>query len=287
MTTNRYNNNRKRGCRDYEMYADDYFKSTYSKKSSLGHSKYVHDDSTDSYSIHIESSGEDDNSLDDYNDCHLGSDNIIRQKECNLDEEFDVDSMTDCQENNRCSKENSISSRNTHTNCYNTDYNKNYNKGYEKDYAKNYEKDYAKNSEKDYAKNYDRSANKKNPNDRYSDSVDVDEESYSNCSKKGYHHNHELLTSTRYTGSYVHRHNHRTAGVTGDAIKCGNSHVHKVHLYTDTIGNHFHEISDVTSKAIYLPNGKHIHILKGATTSSDGHTHNYYFTTLIDDPAEI
>ena len=79
-------------------------------------------------------------------------------------------------------------------------------------------------------------------------------------------HNHEFLSSTDYEEDdegVVH--NHRIAGVTGPPIKYGKSHVHKIAVFTDTFGDHFHTICDTTGPAISLPGGKHIHLLKGTT----------------------
>lgn len=101
-------------------------------------------------------------------------------------------------------------------------------------------------------------------------------------------HNHEFESSTDYKKDDEGViHNHRIAGVTGPAIKYGKSHVHKVREFTDTFGDHFHEICVVTGPAIPLPGGKHIHIIMGKTTVVDGHQHDFYFATLIEDPTEV
>ncbi|WP_315079931.1 YmaF family protein [uncultured Clostridium sp.] len=101
-------------------------------------------------------------------------------------------------------------------------------------------------------------------------------------------HDHEFESSTDYARDdegVVH--NHRIAGITGPAIKRGKSHVHKIEVFTDTFGDHFHRICNTTGPAIYLPNGKHIHLVKGETTISDGHDHEFNFVTLIEDPTEV
>jgi hypothetical protein len=84
-------------------------------------------------------------------------------------------------------------------------------------------------------------------------------------------------------------HNHRIAGVTCLPIKCGKSYIHEVAVLTDTFVDHFHKICDTTDPAVYLPGGKHIHLLKGTTGPGDNnnHTHDYYFTTLIEDPTNV
>jgi len=118
----------------------------------------------------------------------------------------------------------------------------------------------------------------------------------SNCDYKYYNknyykverHNHEFLSSTDYEEDdegFVH--NHRIAGVTGAPIKYGKSHVHKIAVYTDTFGDHFHVICDTTGPAISLPGGKHIHLVKGTTAIADGHDHDYYFATLIQNPTDV
>ncbi|MFW2487970.1 YmaF family protein [Clostridium chromiireducens] len=101
-------------------------------------------------------------------------------------------------------------------------------------------------------------------------------------------HNHEFLSSTDYAkDKECIIHNHRIAGVTGPAIRCGNSHVHKIETFTDTFCGHFHSVCDTTGPAISLPGGKHIHLVKGETSVNDGHDHDYFFTTLIEDPTNV
>jgi hypothetical protein len=101
-------------------------------------------------------------------------------------------------------------------------------------------------------------------------------------------HNHEFESSTDYEeDDECVLHNHRIAGVTGPPIKYGKTHIHKVAEFTDTFDDHFHEICDTTGPAIYLPGGKHIHLLMGKTTVADGHQHDYYFYTLIEDPTSV
>jgi hypothetical protein len=115
-----------------------------------------------------------------------------------------------------------------------------------------------------------------------------------NCNSEGTaglrvrNHNHEFLSSTDFERDDAREfHNHRIAGVTGPAIAAGSSHVHKIDVLTDTFHNHFHRICDTTGPALYLPNGKHVHLIKGETTNNDDHDHDYYFVTLIEDPANV
>ena len=117
----------------------------------------------------------------------------------------------------------------------------------------------------------------------YNDKKEYDEKYY-----KIKNHNHEFESSTDYEeDDEGELHNHRIAGVTGPPIKYGKTHIHKVAEFTDTFGDHFHEICDTTGPAIYLPGGKHIHLVKGRTTVADGHQHDYFFTTLIEDPTNV
>lgn len=98
-------------------------------------------------------------------------------------------------------------------------------------------------------------------------------------------HVHEFTGSTEFAEEGRDRHNHRFAGVTGEAIRYGKSHVHKIRTNTDS-RDHHHEICDTTGPAIRVGNGKHIHLVKGRTTCRDGHVHEFTFTTLIEDPTE-
>ena len=100
-------------------------------------------------------------------------------------------------------------------------------------------------------------------------------------------HNHEFLSSTDYEEDEGVLHNHRIAGVTGPPIICGRSHVHKVEVFTDTFHDHFHKVCAITGPALALPCGKHIHLIQGETTNNDGHDHDYYFVTLIQDPTNM
>jgi hypothetical protein len=96
-------------------------------------------------------------------------------------------------------------------------------------------------------------------------------------------HVHEFLGSTKLAEQGEDRHNHRFAGVTGQAIRRGNSHVHVITTKTDFFG-HFHRLRIVTGPAIPVGNGKHIHFVMGKTTLNDGHVHVFNFSTLIDEP---
>lgn len=98
-------------------------------------------------------------------------------------------------------------------------------------------------------------------------------------------HVHEFLGSTRLAeiDDPEDVHNHRFAGVSGEAIRRGNSHVHKINTNTDFF-DHFHMIKVTTGPAIPVGNGRHVHFVYGVTTCNDGHMHKFIFATLIDSP---
>jgi hypothetical protein len=111
---------------------------------------------------------------------------------------------------------------------------------------------------------------------------------YQEQSHKRESHNHEFQSSADYEkDDEGMEHSHHIAGVTGPAIRYGQSHVHRINTLIDTSGDHYHGISDTTGPALYLNGRKHVHLLRGATTYDDGHKHNYYFTTLIEDPTNV
>jgi YmaF family len=97
-------------------------------------------------------------------------------------------------------------------------------------------------------------------------------------------HTHEFLGSTRFAEQGQDRHNHRFAGVTSEAIPIpGGNHIHTITVNTD-FGDHHHRLVIKTGPAIPVGNGKHVHLVRGVTTVNDGHVHRFVFTTLIDRP---
>ncbi|SFC38065.1 YmaF family protein [Clostridium uliginosum] len=100
-------------------------------------------------------------------------------------------------------------------------------------------------------------------------------------------HNHEFLSSTDYAKDEGVEHNHRIAGVTGPPMGPGKYHFHKIAVFTDTFDDHFHKICDTTGPALWLSDGKHIHLVEGTTEPEDQHDHDYFFTTLIQDPTNV
>ena len=113
------------------------------------------------------------------------------------------------------------------------------------------------------------------------------ENQYINCNEdeEMMRHVHEYESSVKLAEQCDDRHNHRVAGVTGEAIFLRNgNHVHKVNDNTDFLDHH-HKICDTTGPAIPIPGtDKHIHLLKGMTTEADDHCHKYLFTTQIEAP---
>ncbi|SDO67098.1 YmaF family protein [Clostridium gasigenes] len=107
-----------------------------------------------------------------------------------------------------------------------------------------------------------------------------------NCSDpcKKQTHVHEFLGSTKFAEEGDDRHNHRFAGISGEAIPEHGSHVHKIKTRTDFL-DHFHEICVTTGPAIPVGNGKHVHLVTGVTTVVENHQHQFIFATLIEAPA--
>jgi len=98
-------------------------------------------------------------------------------------------------------------------------------------------------------------------------------------------HVHEFLGSTKIAEREEDPHNHRFAGVTGEAIPIsGGSHIHKLETNTDFYENHFHIVRDKTGPAIPVGDGRHVHFVEGETTVNDGHRHEFIFATLIENP---
>lgn len=93
-------------------------------------------------------------------------------------------------------------------------------------------------------------------------------------------HVHEFQASTGFAESGDDRHNHRFAGVTGEAIPiCDGQHVHKYSTRTDFVEGHYHEVLGTTCPNINVSDGKHIHFVCGCTTVEDNHKHKYEFAT--------
>lgn len=98
-------------------------------------------------------------------------------------------------------------------------------------------------------------------------------------------HTHEYEGSVKIAEKPNDPHNHRFAGVTGQAIPIHNGrHFHKLEDNTDFYVDHFHIVADKTGPSIPVGNGRHVHFVEGQTTVNDGHQHDFQFATLIDNP---
>lgn len=98
-------------------------------------------------------------------------------------------------------------------------------------------------------------------------------------------HVHEFTASTKLAESGNDRHNHRFAGVTGEVIPKGDSHIHEIKFNNTDFLDHHHALKRIfTGPAIPVGNGKHVHFVSGMTTFNDGHVHQFNFATLIQKP---
>lgn len=99
-------------------------------------------------------------------------------------------------------------------------------------------------------------------------------------------HVHEVLGSVKIVEECGECHNHRFAGMTGEAILVdkGKNHVHKLITTTDFYEDHFHKIKVWVGRAIPVSKDRHIHFVYAQTEESDGHVHKFRVATLIEDP---
>ncbi|MGN1231367.1 MAG: YmaF family protein [Anaerotignum sp.] len=100
-------------------------------------------------------------------------------------------------------------------------------------------------------------------------------------------HVHEITGSTAIFNEEEECHNHRFATVSGEAIRCGDSHVHEVKFRTDFADGHFHEFCGTSSTAIEVGNGKHVHFASACTEEEDGHRHRFQVASLIESPLDF
>lgn len=105
-----------------------------------------------------------------------------------------------------------------------------------------------------------------------------------NCDREREQHVHEILGSTLLAECCKDAHNHRFATVSGEAIRSGQSHVHKIKFRTDSYEGHYHEFEGTSGPAIPVGDGRHIHFAKAFTREADGHKHEFRVATLIDNP---
>lgn len=107
-------------------------------------------------------------------------------------------------------------------------------------------------------------------------------------SSKAQTHTHEFTASTEFELNGRFRHNHRFAGVTGEAIPEGRSHIHKINVNTSFNINHYHEVIVKTGPAIIInpkdpPDEQlHTHYIEDYTTVNGAipHDHLIRFSTL-------
>ena len=103
-------------------------------------------------------------------------------------------------------------------------------------------------------------------------------------------HVHEFVGSVRLAELRTDDvHNHRFAGVSGQAIPCKDSngresHIHRIVTRTDFFNDHFHEINVFTGPAIPVGKGRHVHFVYALTRERDGHRHAFIVATLIENP---
>lgn len=97
---------------------------------------------------------------------------------------------------------------------------------------------------------------------------DDENECYDECEEQ--RHVHEFLGSVKLAEECEDRHNHRFAGVSGEAMGPEYKHVHKIKTRTDFFEDHFHYINDVSGPPIDVGHGKHVHLVKGFTSVNDG-----------------
>ena len=103
------------------------------------------------------------------------------------------------------------------------------------------------------------------------------------CNHEEQKHVHELQGSVRIAEPKEDPHNHRFCTVTGEAINCGDSHIHEVCFRTDNFNDHFHEFKGKTGPAIRVGD-RHVHFIEDVTTENDGHRHRFEAATLIENP---
>lgn len=97
-------------------------------------------------------------------------------------------------------------------------------------------------------------------------------------------HVHEFLGSVRLAELEEEDvHNHRFAGVSGEAIPARGGHIHRIRTRTDFF-DHFHLIDVFTGPPIPVGANRHVHFVYGVTSCNDGHRHNFILATLIEAP---
>lgn len=96
-------------------------------------------------------------------------------------------------------------------------------------------------------------------------------------------HVHEIAGSVMIAEPEGEAHNHRFAGVSGEAILIPGGHVHDVEIRTDFYEDHFHMIVGQSGPANPVGD-RHVHFVMAETTMEDGHVHQFRVASLIEDP---
>ncbi len=96
-------------------------------------------------------------------------------------------------------------------------------------------------------------------------------------------HVHEIVGSVMIAQPLEEPHNHRFAGVSGEAILIPGGHVHQVEIRTDFYEDHFHLIVGQSGPAIPVGD-RHVHFVMAQTTVQDEHAHEFRVAALIEDP---
>lgn len=97
-------------------------------------------------------------------------------------------------------------------------------------------------------------------------------------------HVHEVTGSVRLAELKDDPHNHRFAGVTGEAISVPRGHIHKLCTKTDFYEEHFHLIEVTTGLQIPVGDGRHVHFIDSDTEIADEHFHEFITSTQIENP---
>lgn len=121
---------------------------------------------------------------------------------------------------------------------------------------------------------------------------DASEDAFEDSGCSWQSHVHEYIDSTGMTKDDREKHNHRFAGVSGEAIYVPGSHVHRIEARTDFF-DHFHDIRIITGPATFLldrnarkSDRKHVHFVEGFTLNANRHRHDIEFVTLIEAPLD-
>lgn len=98
-------------------------------------------------------------------------------------------------------------------------------------------------------------------------------------------HVHEVEGSVRLAELREDPHNHRFAGVTGEAIRVPGGHIHIFRTKTDFYEDHFHEINVETGLNVRVGRGndaRHVHYIDEFTEVAEDHSHKFITATLIE-----